>query len=119
MGEDFLRKQSDRFVRTRNRGFSRLVEQNIFTGNPVNASLETTGTQCGEPQPPGTRVLPHVHSDGSVAFYRGDLECARVPQSRAKELNDLVRGGTVVGVVVSTDPDLGHVRLRLTPMDGG
>lgn len=119
MGEDFLRNKTEQFVRYRNRGYARLVEANLLSGLPAEESTEVTGAACSTTPPKiGEYVWPHAASDGSVVFYAGDEECVRVPPARAGDLPKLIQDGSVVGQIVDTDAELGHVRLRFKRMEG-
>ena len=120
VGEDFLRRKTEGYLRRRNRGYARLVQTNLFSTAPATEATEAVGVLCAsEPPPMGARVWPKLASDGSVSFFRGNDTCVHIPEARARSLRGMLDSGSVVGEVVASDNELGHVRLRLTRLDGG
>jgi len=119
MGEDFLRKKTDQFIRLRNRGYERLIKRNLFSSSPAQEAIEMTGSLCASnPPPTGTRVWAQIEEDGSVCFFAGPEACVRVPEARARDLRPLIERGTIIGEILASDPEFGHIRLRLTLLHG-
>jgi hypothetical protein len=117
VGEDFLRKKTEQFVRRRGVDFMRLIDRHLFSGAPAREATETTGSLSSpKPLPTGTKLWSKVEGDGSVSFFAGRDRCVTVPETRARELRPLIEAGTSVNEVVIVDSALGQVRIRLTPI---
>jgi hypothetical protein len=119
VGEDFIRKKNEQFVRLRAADFTRLIERHLFSGARAREATETTGAlRAPQPPPVGAKVWPRLEDDGSVSFFSGSDLCATVPEMRARELRPLVEMGRTINEIVNIDSALGQVRIRLTPTNG-
>lgn len=107
MGEDFIRRRNDRFLRLRDVRFARLVERDLFSGADPQCVTDVPGTVLPDSAvSPGERVWGQADRDGeSITFYRGDTPVVRVSEPTAE---GLLAGfdrdaETLVGVVTEVD----------------
>lgn len=116
MGEDFLRKKTERFIRCRQRDIDHLLETTLLSGIPAAESIEITGAACTSPLPtPGSFLWPNTEKDGSVTFFDGDQECVWISPARAQDIPGLTSGNGMIGQVIETDPELDSVTIRFVP----
>jgi hypothetical protein len=117
VGEDFLRKKTEQFVRLRGVEFARLIGRHLFSSVAPREAVETIGSLVSPITPPsGTKLWSRNEEDGSISFFAGRERCISVPTVRAQDLRDLVSAGKSVGEIVDINLALQQARVRLTPI---
>jgi hypothetical protein len=115
MGEDFLKRRNDRFIRQRDAYFVALVEPDLFselapitTATIYGAILNAVPANC-------ELWTPEINAGGPIRFYNGDEPAVEVEGAAAEHLSREYGniGAPLVAQVVDSDLDEGIVRLRV------
>ena len=86
MGEDFLRRRNDRFVRQRDAALGRLTERNLFSTVPPTATTAVHGFVL-HPVVTGMELWSvQLGADRPIHFYRGAELCVEVTGTAAESL---------------------------------
>lgn len=117
MGEEFLKKRSDRFRHLRDERFKKLTEKDLFSHSGVICTTDVPGTVLPQSTvAEGERVWGEARPGGrSITFYRGETPVVRVSEHTAEMLlaGPGVDAETFVGVVTSVDPSNAIAIMRL------
>lgn len=117
MGQDFIRRRSDRFRRLRDENFTRLVEPNLFSETNPRCVTAVPGMVL-----PQAAVSSGDHlwaeTDGAaerIRFFRGDTPVVEVSADAALALGASLEsgGGMLIGLVTEVDEQNALATLRL------
>lgn len=115
MGEDFLRRRNDRFIRQRDARFAEEMGPDLFSACRPDAVVNACGTALGDVNSGDELWAPEVDPSGPVNFYRGNLPAVRLDGPAADHVRaECVAGAApVVAQVVQVERDHGLVTLRI------
>jgi hypothetical protein len=108
MGEDFLRRKNESFVRRRDAHFRRLVEPDLFSESDAHQHIEVVGRIVHGTQLSAGDELwaPDVPTSDPVPFFRGDRVALVCDGPAAEHLRDEAAGarGGIIAKVAELAP---------------
>ena len=115
MGEDFLRRKNERFVRLRDAYFERIIERDLFSDHHAAERTELIGRSSKASElAVGDELWADMTDSGSDAqFFRGDQEAVICNGRSADHLRQQAStNGIVIAKVAEIDPEDGFVVLE-------
>ena len=115
MGQDFLRRKNDGFIRQRDKRFADQTERDLLGAIPPEMVVNLCGTAVGPVTVAEELWTPEVTPDGPIEFYRGDSLAVRLDGPAAAHLREQCAEAhvQVVARVVELDQDHGVVELNI------
>jgi len=105
MGEDFLRRRNDRFVRRRDACLGTLLERDLFSMIPAAVTTTVYGSILHEVATNTPLWSPELEAGRSVRFYSGPVPTVEVcgPAAEALARTFGACGAELVAEVIETD----------------
>jgi len=114
MGEDFLRRRNDRFIRQRDARFMQLIERDLFTALPPETITTTIGWVLAAVEPANELWCHKAQAGTGLRFFKGDQLAIEVAAADAASLVELYGSETpLVAEVVEVDSEEGLAFLRV------
>lgn len=115
MGEDFLRRRNDRFIRQRDARFVEEIGPDLFSACLPDAVVNVCGTALGDVSSGDELWASEVNPTGPVNFYRGNLPAVGLdgPAADHVRAEHDGRAAPLVAQVVHVERDYGLVTLRV------
>ncbi|MCC7536891.1 MAG: hypothetical protein IT379_11790 [Deltaproteobacteria bacterium] len=114
MGEDFVKRRNDRFVRHREACFAAQSSPDLFSAVPPEAVVTVLATAIAEVQECRELWTPNVNAPGPIDFYDGDIAVVRVEGADADHLRARDDDAPMVAQVLQVDREHGLVELKVT-----
>ena len=108
MGEDFLRRKNETFVRRRDAHFERIIEPDLFSDTHAQERIEVIGRVAnGIELVAGDELwASDTSSAKEVRLFRGDQEAVICQGPAAQHLSEEVTtGGTMIAKIMEVEPD--------------
>src|SRR4051812_9534092 len=96
MGEDFLRRRSDRFVRRRDAQFAEELGPDLLSACTPNVSVGVCGTALGHVRLGSELWAPAIGPSGPIQFYEGASPAVRLDGPPAEHVRRGFAGGAPV-----------------------
>ncbi len=115
VGQDFLRRKNDRFVRQRDQRFAEQTCDDLLAVIPPAMVVSLCGTAVGPVTLAQELWTPEVTGDGPIEFYYGEQRAVRLDGAAAKHLRDQCADShsQVVAQVVDLEHDHGLVTIKI------
>lgn len=115
MGQDFLRKKNDRFMRQRDQRFAAQTSDDLLAAIPPEMVVNLCGRAVGPVMIAQELWTPEVSSDGPIEFYCGEQPAVRLEGAAAAHLREQCAEShsQVVAQVVDLEKDHGLVTLKI------
>ena len=108
MGEDFLRRKNETFVRRRDAHFEQIIEPDLFSDTHAQERIEVIGRVAnGIELVAGDELwAPDTSSAKEVRLFRGDQEAVICQGPDAQHLSEeATTGGTMIAKIMEVEPD--------------
>lgn len=115
MGQDFLRRKNDRFVRQRDKRFAAQTSDDLLAMIPPEMVVNLCGRAVGPVMLAQELWTPEVNNEGPIEFYCGELPAVRLEGAAATHLRDQCAEphSQIVARVVDLEQDHGLVTLKI------
>lgn len=115
MGEDFLRRRNDRFVRQRDASFITLFEPDLFAALPPETIATVYGSVLCAIDAVNELWTPELEAAKPIHFFSGDQPAVEIVGPAAAQLfrNYRKSAAPLLAQVVEIDAEEGIARLRV------
>ena len=115
MGQDFLRRKNDRFVRQRDQRFAEQTCDDLLAAIPPEMVVNLCGRAVGPVMLAQELWTPEVTAEGPIQFYSGEQPAVCLDGAAAKHLREQCAAShsQVVARVVDVEQNHGLVTLTI------